>query len=84
MLDTDNGPDAPCLSSNAALYDDSGVERIKKSLEPGGVLAVWSAHSDQKFSQRLSRHGFSVKTETVRGHRRKGPQHKIFLATRPK
>ena len=84
VLDTDNGPDATCLSSNASLYDDRGIERIKKSLEPGGVLAVWSAHSDRKFSQRLWRHGFSVKTETVRGHRRKGPQHKIFLAIRPK
>ncbi len=82
VLDTDNGPDATCLSSNASLYDDLGIERIKQSLEPGGVLAVWSAHPDPKFSRRLRRHGFSVGTETVRGHRRKGPRHTIFLATR--
>ncbi len=82
VLDTDNGPDATCLSSNASLYDDLGIERIKQSLEPGGVLAVWSAHPDPKFSRRLRRHGFSVETETVRGHRRKGPRHTIFLATR--
>jgi len=82
VLDTDNGPDATCLSSNASLYDDLGIERIKRSLEPGGVLAVWSAHIDPKFSRRLCRHGFSVTTETVRGHRRKGPRHTIFLAAK--
>ncbi len=82
VLDTDNGPDATCLPSNASLYDDLGIERIKQSLEPGGVLAVWSAHTDPKFSRRLRRHGFSVTMETVRGHRRKGPRHTIFLATK--
>ncbi len=80
MLDTDNGPDATCLSSNASLYDDLGVEGIKQSLEPGGVLAVWSAHPDPKFSRRLRRAGFAVRTETVRGHRRKGSRHTIFVA----
>ncbi len=82
VLDTDNGPDATCLSSNASLYDDQGIERIKQSLEPGGVLAVWSAHADPKFERRLHRHGFSVTTETVRGYRRKGPRHTIFLAAK--
>ena len=83
VLDTDNGPDATCLSSNASLYDDLGIERIKQSLEPGGVFAVWSAHPDPKFSRRLRRGGFAVQTETVRGHRQKGSRHTIFLAVIP-
>ncbi len=81
MLDTDNGPDATCISSNASLYDDSGIELVKLALAPRGVLAVWSAHSDPAFSKRLGRAGFKVRTETVRGHGRKGPRHTIFLAT---
>ena len=81
LLDTDNGPDAACLSSNASLYDDCGIELIKKALQPGGTLAVWSAHEDRAFSRRLRRKGFKVSTETVRGHGRKGPRHTIFLAT---
>ena len=81
VLDTDNGPDATCLSSNASFYDEVGIERMKQSLEPEGVLAVWSAHDDAKFSRRLGKAGFRVSTETVRGHQRKGPRHTIFLAT---
>lgn len=81
MLDTDNGPDATCLSSNASLYDDSGIELVKLALAPRGVLAVWSAHPDPAFSKRLRHAGFKVRSETVRGHGRKGPRHTIFLAT---
>jgi len=82
LLDTDNGPDATCIGSNASLYDDAGIELIKQALQPGGALAVWSAHEDRAFSKRLRRGGFKVSTETVRGHGRKGPRHTIFLAVR--
>lgn len=81
MIDTDNGPDATCLSSNASLYDDYGIERIRQTLSPRGTLAVWSAHDDPAFSKRLGKCGFKVRTATVRGHREKGPRHTIFLAT---
>jgi spermidine synthase len=81
LLDTDNGPDAHCRAANAALYDDAGIERIARSLAPGGVLAVWSAHPDAAFARRLRGHGFSVSTETIRGHRGKGARHVIFLAS---
>lgn len=81
MLDTDNGPDATCLPCNVSLYDDPGIELVKLALAPRGVLAVWSAHPDPAFSRRLRHAGFKVRTETVRGHRRKGPRHTIFLAT---
>jgi spermidine synthase len=80
LLDTDNGPAATCLAANASLYDDAGIERIRRSLGPGGILAVWSAHPDARFEKRLRRHGFAVATETVRGHRGKGARHVIFLA----
>jgi spermidine synthase len=81
LLDTDNGPDAHCRAANAALYDDAGIERIARSLAPGGVLAVWSAHPDAAFGRRLRARGFAVDTETVRGHRAKGAHHFIFLAS---
>jgi spermidine synthase len=81
LLDTDNGPDATCIGSNVSLYDETGIELIKEALQRGGILAVWSAHPDPAFSKRLHRSGFKVRTETVRGHGRKGPRHTIFLAT---
>lgn len=82
LLDTDNGPDAMCIGSNASLYDEAGLELIKLALQPGGILAVWSAHDAPAFSKRLRRSGFKVSMEIVRGHGRKGPRHTIFLATR--
>lgn len=80
LLDTDNGPDATCIGTNASLYDDTGIELIKAALAPRGTLAVWSAHRDRAFVRRLRNAGFRVREETVRGHRGKGPRHTIFLA----
>ena len=45
LLDTDNGPDAMCIDTNASLYDETGIEIIRSTLRPGGTLAVWSAHA---------------------------------------
>lgn len=80
LLDTDNGPDAMCIAGNASLYDEAGIELISAALQPGGTLAVWSAHPDDAFVRRLRRAGFHVRQHIVRGHRRKGPRHTIFLA----
>jgi spermidine synthase len=80
LLDTDNGPDALCIAGNASLYDEAGIELMRAALQPGGTLAVWSAHPDAAFVRRLRRAGFHVRQHTVRGHRRKGPRHTIVLA----
>ncbi len=80
LLDVDNGPTAFTASNNAGLYDDSGIAAARAALKMDGVLAVWSAHEDRKFEQRL-RHGrFAVQVERVRGRLKKGgPRHTIFL-----
>ncbi len=83
LLDVDNGPSAWCLESNRRLYRPEGLARIKRSLTPGGVLAVWSAYSNPTFGKRLRQCGFAVQTESVRGRGRKGAQHTIFLARAP-
>jgi spermidine synthase len=80
LLDTDNGPDAMCVGTNATLYDSLGIELARSALRPGGTLAVWSAHDDPAFAKRLRRCGFDVRTEAVRGHAGKGPRHFLFLA----
>jgi spermidine synthase len=67
LLDVDNGPSAFTTSMNAGLYDDRGLRTIHTALKMNGVLAIWSAHEDRKFEQRL-RHGrFDVRVERVRG-----------------
>lgn len=80
LLDVDNGPSALTATANAGLYDDRGLAAARRALEPGGVLAVWSAREDRKFEQRLRYAGFSVAVERVRGRLKKGgPRHVIFL-----
>lgn len=82
LLDVDNGPSAWCLGSNGRLYDRPGLERIRASLSPRGVLAVWSAYTDDAFSKRLRKSGFSTRAVRVRDHHRKGAQYTIFLASK--
>jgi spermidine synthase len=80
LLDVDNGPRAFTAAHNTRLYDDRGIEAVRKSLKPGGVLAVWSAWDDRRFEQRLRYGGFTVHVERVRGRLKKGgPRHTIFL-----
>ena len=82
LLDVDNGPDAWCLESNERLYDRPGLIRIQRALQPGGLLAVWSAKGSSVFENRLAAVGFAVRSETVRSRGRKGERHTIFLGTR--
>jgi len=79
LLDVDNGPAAWCLSSNSRLYARQGLEKIRASLKPGGVLAVWSADADAAFVKLLGKNGFSARAERVRDHDRKGTHHTIIL-----
>ena len=84
LLDVDNGPDAWCLASNGRLYDRAGLLRIQRALEPGGVLAVWSAGELPVFEKRLAAVGFTARSEVVRSRGRRGHRHTIFLGRMPK
>jgi spermidine synthase len=52
-LDVDNGPEWTVSPENAVLYNDSGLALLAGMLEPGGVLAVWSAAASEPFAERL-------------------------------
>ena len=81
LLDVDNGPAAFTATTNAGLYDNSGVAAAFAALRPAGTLAVWSAWEDRKFEQRLRFHGFDVEVARVRARLKKGgPRHTIFVA----
>jgi spermidine synthase len=84
LLDVDNGPNAFCLAANGRLYDRAGLGRIRQTLNPGGQLAIWSAHADPAFVKRLDKSGFQARTETVRAFAGKGSKHTLFLGRRPK
>lgn len=83
LLDVDNGPGGLTQAGNDRIYASAGLAAAMAALRPGGVLAVWSAHPDRRFSERLRETGFEVEEVPVRAHGNKGARHLIWLATRP-
>lgn len=83
MMDVDNGPEALIRTENDWLYSAAGLAATRRALKPNGVLAVWSAAPDRRFTERLKESGFEVELQTVRPHRKgKGARHLIWFAVR--
>jgi len=83
LLDVDNGPDGLTHEANGWLYSMAGLKASLQALRPRGILAVWSAGPDPRFTERLRRAGFKVEEVPVRAHGKKGARHMIWLAEKP-
>jgi len=79
LLDVDNGPEGFTQADNNKLYSIESLQAIQQTLLTGGVLAIWSAWHDPKFTQQLKKAGFKVEAQTVRAHKGKGSRHTIYL-----
>jgi spermidine synthase len=83
LLDVDNGPDGLTRKANDALYDLPGLRAARQALRTGGVLTIWSAKPDPKFTLRLRKTNFDVDVlEVPAGGSRGGKKHIIWIATR--
>lgn len=83
LLDVDNGPEGLSRPGNDGLYNAAGLGAAKAALKPGGLLVVWSAGPDSRFTGRLRQAGFAVEDVRVKAHRgRSGARHVIWLARR--
>ena len=80
LLDVDNGPEGFTQNDNNKLYSTESLQAIRQTLHPRGMLAIWSAWHDPKFTLQLKKAGFKVETQTVRAHKGKGSRHTIYLA----
>ncbi|CAL9528220.1 spermidine synthase [Streptomyces sp. enrichment culture] len=81
-LDIDNGPDWTVTEGNDGLYSPSGLAACARRLNPGGVLAVWSARPSADFEESLRNAGFSgVRTEEIPVAR--GVPDVVHLGVRP-
>ena len=81
LLDVDNGPDGIVRDDNDRLYTRTGLAKAREALNPGGILAVWSAAPDPAFTRRLKEAGFAVEAREVRARpNNKGPRHTIWFA----
>ena len=83
LLDVDNGPDGLTRATNGWLYEKVGLKAAFQTLNPGGILGVWSAFEDPKFTKRLKSCGFEVEVLPVRANGKKGARHTIWYAKRP-
>lgn len=83
LLDVDNGPDGLTHEANGWLYSPEGLKVAKAALRPKGLLAVWSAGPDPRFTERLRRAGFRAEEKPVRAHGNKGARHMIWIAEKP-
>lgn len=81
LLDVDNGPEGLAREKNDWLYSRAGLHSARLSLRENGVLAVWSAGEDDRFSARLRAAGFQIEVRRARRQRaaRRSP-HVIWLA----
>ena len=81
LLDVDNGPDGLTREANEGLYSAAGLATARAALRPGGILAIWSAAPDARFTRRLTAAGFQVEEVGVRARSNgKGPRHVIWFA----
>ena len=81
LLDVDNGPDGLVRGANNRIYSREGLQAAKDALVPGGILAIWSAASDDRFMAKLKEAGFWVDEVVVRARSNgKGPRHIIWFA----
>jgi spermidine synthase len=87
LLDVDNGPSALTSPGNAQLYGSAGLQRTLVALKPHGLLVVWSASEEPKFTAKLRRAGFDVQLERVlarhNGSKKGGKRHVLWLARKP-
>ncbi len=55
LMDVDHSPDMPLDPASLPFYTPEGQARVLEHLAPGGVLAVWSAHDNDRFAAVLSK-----------------------------
>lgn len=67
LLDVDNGPEGLTHPANDWLYTPQGLQAAAAALRPGGVVAVWSAGPDPRFTARLCRTDLAAEEIRVRG-----------------
>ncbi len=85
LLDVDNGPDGIVRGPNDLLYTPTGLAKARDALNPGGLLAVWSAAPDPAFTRRLKDARLAVEAREVRARpNNKGPRHTIWFARKPR
>jgi spermidine synthase len=65
LADVDHAPDSLLSQANTGFYTPRGLERARRHLAPGGVLAVWSSAESPEFVRVLEGTFGEVRPEPV-------------------
>jgi len=79
LLDVDNGPEGLTREENGALYSPNGLKAAMAALKPKGILGVWSAFPEPRFTKRMKQAGFKTEEIPCRAFGKKGSKHMIWL-----
>jgi spermidine synthase len=82
LLDVDNGPNGLTHQDNNWLYSVAGLSASYMALKKNGILSVWSAGPDVRFTKRLRQTGFHVEEILVHAHGKKGGKCLIWIAVK--
>lgn len=84
LLDVDNGPGWLAAPRNAPLFETAGLAACRRSLRPGGVIAIWCPQRNPELERALGEAFGSWSLEdTTAGARREGePPSVIYLSRR--
>jgi spermidine synthase len=77
-LDIDNGPDWTVTEGNAQTYSAEGTRSLLRLLNPGGILAVWSAAPSPEYEELLRANAIDVDVREVPV--RRGAPDVVYLA----
>ncbi|WP_424215296.1 spermidine synthase [Streptomyces sp. BI20] len=81
-LDIDNGPQWTVTEDNDSLYSPAGLAACRACLNPGGILAIWSARPSPAFEDALRDAGFD-EVRTVEVPVPRGVPDAVHLARNP-
>ena len=79
VLDLYTGPHARSDKRDDPFYGSVAIDRMRRALAAGGVLAVWGEAHDAAYEKRLQQAGFTVSRQRP-GHG--GLRHVVYLAKR--
>ena len=78
LLDIDNGPEPFTRSSNATLYDRTGLDLLRGAISDGGSVLLWSGFQLAEFEATAAAAGFSVTRRVVANGPRPDLDHHIY------
>ena len=79
LLDIDNGPEPFTRPSNATLYDRAGLGLLRKALNEGGSVLLWSGFQSESFEATAREAGFLVARRVVANGPRPELDHHIYV-----